>query len=363
MDSQEYQPGSEEEDLRMLMALTRNDICKSFTLTPIFQNNISQQVRKGITRNVTPDLEESSKKAQSQIIEDFIASYIEHHHAEDILEEDIVIEFLKQNFPEQISIYIEQITEICLSLNPEELISDKEFNAIKDEVLKTMKSLGISESELQVLKDTKLNLVNINQASNARDESYITVSIPQIVRKAYDYKLVSGTDKPFPEIVKAIMHPAVCHELAHKADKIKSPVNPIMTTSISYHIPITWENNLYEMNFKGDRFAEYVLKKTKSQESLEIYNQTKLINFIGSNRLWNALEKYNKTHEDKLDLTCIFEMIKTALDKNPNKEKNDAKRHLSTREGLYSYGQIEAYLIPFSDEQVEEAIGKIHSAR
>ena len=364
--SQEYQLSTEEEDIRLMLAETRNYV--SGFLKGSFKNKVPQQIQKKLLNMATPELIESSKKAQSSIVEDFIASYVAHNQGKDISEEDIVVEFLSQNIPGQISLFDEEVKEIADSIDIDELISDKDISKIKDEIVGIMKSLGVSESELIDLKETNVKFVNININSHARLERTIVISIPQMVRKAVDYQLVFGSEKSINDIIKALLFCIISHEFGHKADILPSHKNSKSKHLISKKIPATWENADYsfEMVSKSERFAEFVAQKAIGNingEYLGIRKEEKLLGFLEINRLWSEIEKYNKTHEEKIDLAVLFEMIAAAMQNAPNKEKSAALLLVNARKSSYTTSAPEAYLLPFSEEEVEESIRKIHSAR
>ncbi len=274
----------------------------------------------------------------SSIIEDFIRMKIQ----DGVASPDQISEaFADENIPEQVAQYLDQVRDYSRSLNWENIFTPDDVKQVQTNVCQEMALLGISSEKISKIANMDIVVTDSPGVSFPTNEG-VSVSQLQIVRNALDYIRVYGDSIPIEQIISAYIKSTMSHELGHKID--------YALDNISSTIPFdkTWGENNYEK--PSERFAEY-WGRLGSIEDQKIAQKISVMHLAKVNQLWNSINSYNQTHENKVDLSGIFRSIGSKIEKSSNTMSLfDARLH------LYSGNVAENYALPYSRETIISAI-------
>lgn len=278
----------------------------------------------------------------SSMIEDFIIEKIRQGIASP---EQIAGDFVAEGLPDRIHQYIETVYTLSNSLNWNEVFNDTDAMEIQTKVCMEMEAMGMTPEQVSIIAGMRINITeSIGSSSLSMDA--INISRLQIVRKAMDYVQVFGETIPLKQILKMLMASVIGHELGHRIDDIAG--------NASNNIPMdeSWKIDGDTGENRRDRFAEFWGRSVCNHEENQTRQREWLIHLNKVAGLWNSLETYNSTHEDKVDLTDIFYAITEIIDGRGI----DINNLFLTRLPFYDGNEVENYASPYPREIVAAAV-------
>ena len=316
----------------------------------------TSSIPKEVTEKVISESElpEKLPQLQSSIVEDFIVKKLGD---ESIKSEDIVQAFFDKDMPQKVLEYqqkLENKSEEINWNNVNELINNTRKN-----IIQTMKDLGMSESQVQIIRLVEIELSEgMGASTSERTQKEINIEKLQIIRKALDYKDVIGDEGSFQEIVDSIFCNTVGHELGHQIDQTISTESLL---SYSSNISYEWGGERTEPKQENprERFAEYWGRASISDQEIHqrVANNYWALSTASCRNIWGAINSYNSTHVGfEVDINKVWSGIRQQVSTS-SPEDIAVSSLCSARAGLYGRNNApENFAVPYLTETVETVI-------
>lgn len=217
----------------------------------------------------------------------------------------------------------------------------------QEKVLKEMKSMGMTEEQINSVGGMGINITE-NFGYSTLNEKNILVSSFQTIRKSLDYIKVFGDEIPLEQIVRGRLESTIGHELGHK-------VNDVARIAVNRIAPdAEWDKNSENGENRMERFAEFWAGVSAGDDARlkQMREREWLVQLRKVRHLWDALENYNNNHEQKADLYSIFRDIEGKLDP----KDLDVTALFQARRTFYGGNAVENYASPYSRDIVAKAV-------
>lgn len=308
------------------------------TFVPKYESSIPRAVTSGILQR--EQLPKEMSALGSSVIEDFIIGKIKQGIASP---ERIADAFVTEDIEGKVRQYIETVKTRSQEVVWDKIFTMTDAKKVQAKVCREMEVMDMTPEQVSVIAGMKVDIdEGIGGSSTTPDGVY--VSRLQAVRKAMDYGNVFGDAIPFEQVLKALMSSTIGHELGHKIDEVVGyAINNIPMDQ-------AWKKDGVSHENKGERFAEF-WGSVFDDQSFQIKQRQWLVDLTKVTQMWDTIENYNSSHEDKADLMGIFRSLDEKLE-----GKSDISALLTARRLLYGRNEVENYASPYTREVVAAAV-------
>lgn len=282
-------------------------------------------------------------KLGSSMIEDFIVERMKEGGTSN---EGIVEAFFSEDMPNAVGSFVQEVQDVSSKMDWDGVFNERDISETQTAVLLEMREMGMTEEQVARIAEMKPKVAEgIGISSLNEDVAY--ASRLQAVRRGMDYLRVFGNESSVEEVVRAFLTSTIAHELGHKVDEVADRA--------TNRIENEWKNKGEFVDNKLERFAEYwgQVPFKNDEKSQKIIEREWLIQLHKTTEVWDVLEKYNNSHDEKIDLFAVFRGIEERLDKEGDV---GILALLNARRTVYRGSPVENYASPYSRDVVEKAI-------
>jgi hypothetical protein len=223
-------------------------------------------------------------------------------------------------------------------------ITAEAVSSATEEVIKVAKTVGVSGTTLGNLTGIEIKITETGGVSQHMANS-VHVDRVQSFRLALDY-LDIYADSNLEQVYSANLRAAVGHEIGHRINDQENLA--------SNNVPLEWPHNGEVIERRPERFAEFWARAAigNDEGDQRIIQRIWAIQVAKVDEVWTALEKYNSSHEDKVDLLAVFRGIEERL-----YQLSPITQLLTARRILYSGAMVpENYALPYNEEQIKDSL-------